>query len=55
LVSCLTWGSNAIVPGLSLAADMARDGVVISVTVSPASDGSTKQDYTNSPAAVTNR
>jgi hypothetical protein len=31
---------------------MARDGVVIPVTASPASDGSSKQDYTYSPAAA---
>jgi hypothetical protein len=39
--------SSAIVPGLSLAVDMARDGVAIPVTVSSISDDSSKQDYTN--------
>jgi hypothetical protein len=48
-------GSSAIVPGLSLAVDMARGGVVIPEIVSPASDTSSKQDYTKSPAAATNR
>jgi hypothetical protein len=36
--------------------DMARDGVVIPLTVSPTSDGTSKQDYTESPVvAVSNR